>query len=206
MKNLFRKYSAFLLKVLAPLGAWGVFAIAAIDSAAFGLPLDVVVAGYIYQRPSWFLIYAAMGAAGSAVGSLIIYFIGLRGEEMLLEKRVSKAKLESIRDRFERQEFLALMIPAMLPPPTPFKLIVLSAGVFRMHVRDFLLAIFLGRMVRFGILGLLVRYLGPGAVHIIAAVFRQHLLLSLTVLAAVIALLVLLWRKPAKEISRELQG
>ena len=206
MKNLFNKYSAFLLKIPAPLGAWGVFAIAAIDSAAFGLPLDVVVAGYIYQRPSWLLIYAALAAAGSAVGSLVIYFIGLRGEEMLLEKRISKQKIESIRDRFERQEFLALMIPAMLPPPTPFKLIVLSAGAFRMHVRDFLLAIFSGRMVRFVILGLLVRYLGPGAVHTIAALFREHLLISLAVLAAVLALLFFLWRKPAKEISRELHS
>ena len=74
-----------------------------------------------------------------------------------------------------------------------------------MHVRDFLLAIFAGRMIRFGILGLLVRYLGPGVVHTMAALFREHLLISLAILAAVLALLFFLWRKPAKEISRELQ-
>src|SRR5438874_9077491 len=96
-----------------------------------------------------FLMYPAMAAVGSAIGSLIIYEIGRKGGEVLLQKRISVARFERIRDRFEKQEFFALMIPSMLPPPTPFKLFILSAGVFHMTVRDFLLAIITGRFVRF---------------------------------------------------------
>jgi membrane protein YqaA with SNARE-associated domain len=202
LKSILKRYSAFILKYLAPLGPWGVLAITALDAAAFGLPLDAIMVGYVYERPSWFLVFPVMGALGSALGSLIVYGIGLKGEEMVLEKRISKEKLERLRDRFERQEFLALMIPAMLPPPTPFKLFVLSAGVFRMKVRDFLLAIFSGRLVRFMVLAVITRYFGPQIVHTLAAVFRQHLVASLAVLVGLLALVGLLFiRRPAEKIA-----
>jgi membrane protein YqaA with SNARE-associated domain len=174
LKNILKKYSAFIVKVLAPLGPWGIFVITALDAAAFGLPLDLVVAGYVYARPSWFLLYPVMGALGSALGSLVIYFIGRKGEEMVLEKRISKERIEAIRQRFEKQEFFALMIPAMLPPPIPFKLFVLSAGVFRMTVRDFLAAVFLGRWIRFTALALLTRYFGLEIVNGSVELFRRH--------------------------------
>ena len=72
-----------------------------------------------------------------------------------------KPNCKRIRDRFERQEFLALMVPAMLPPPTPFKLLVFSAGVFEMKPVAFLMAIISGRLVRFGLLSVLTVIFGP---------------------------------------------
>ena len=74
--NLLGRWSAFLWALLKPLGAWGVFAIAGIDAALFGLPLDPLVAGYVYKHPDLFWLYTLMAAAGSALGSLIIYAIG----------------------------------------------------------------------------------------------------------------------------------
>jgi len=73
-----------------------------------------------------------------------------------------------MRTHFERQEFLAMMIPSMLPPPTPWKAFVFAAGVFEMRVVAFLLAVFCGRMVRWLALSLLVLKLGPSAVEVVA--------------------------------------
>ena len=80
-----------------------------------------------------FLAYSLIGAAAaSTLGSLVPFFIGRAGGEFFLLKRINRERYEKIRDRFERQEFLAIMIPAMLPPPTPLKLFEFSAGVFEM--------------------------------------------------------------------------
>ena len=68
------------------------------------------------------------------IGSLVPFAIGRAGGELFLLKRINRERYERIRDRFERQEFLAIMIPAMLPPPTPLKLFEFAAGVFEMKL------------------------------------------------------------------------
>ncbi|HMF15608.1 MAG TPA: VTT domain-containing protein, partial [Gemmataceae bacterium] len=140
------------ISALQTLGGWGVFILAAIDSSAIPIPLDALVAGWVFSSPGRAWIYCIAGAAGSALGSLVPYYLGRAGGELFLLKRIDEARLQRIRDRFERQEFLALMVPATLPPPTPFKLFVFSAGVFEMRLPHFLLAIASGRLIRFGIL------------------------------------------------------
>ncbi len=174
LKLIFNRYTAWVWMVLKPLGIWGVFAIGFIDSAFFGLPLDPVVAGYVYANHALAPLYVVMASAGSALGSVIIYVIGRKGGELLIEKRVGKARLERLRDRFERQEFFALMVPSMLPPPTPFKLFLLAAGAFKMYIRDFLLAIFLGRVIRFSILAVLTIRFGPQVVGAMAMMVERH--------------------------------
>jgi membrane protein DedA with SNARE-associated domain len=96
------------------------------------------------------------------------YGLGRAGGELFLLKRIDRLRFESMRDRFERQEFLAVMIPSMLPPPTPWKIFIFGAGVFEMHVAPFLLAVLCGRMIRWLVLSLLVIKLGPGAVNLVA--------------------------------------
>ena len=187
IKKLLAKWAAFLWAVLKPLGAWGVFAIAGIDSAAFGMPLDAVVAGYVYAEPHKFWLYALMAAAGSAAGSLIIYVIGYKMGELMLEKRMGKAKFARVRARFEEHEFLALAVPAVMPPPFPFKLFALSAAVFEMHWAHFMLAIFTGRIVRFMILSVLVVYFGPQAVGMVGQAVAGHPWIVLAVCAAAVA-------------------
>ena len=76
IKHIFLRYSAFLWGLLKPLGAWGVFVIAALDGAALGLPMDPIVATYVYQDRSRFLLYVLMASTGSALGSIVIYGIG----------------------------------------------------------------------------------------------------------------------------------
>ncbi|HSS97077.1 MAG TPA: hypothetical protein VLK33_08605, partial [Terriglobales bacterium] len=66
IKTILTKYTAFLWKILAPMGPWGVLFISAMDAAAVGLPMDLVIAGYVYKKPSAFFLYVMMGAVGSA--------------------------------------------------------------------------------------------------------------------------------------------
>ncbi|HET7185781.1 MAG TPA: VTT domain-containing protein [Terriglobales bacterium] len=196
--NLLARWSAFLWALLKPLGAWGVFAIAGIDSALFGLPLDPVVASYVYQEPHLFWLYTIMAAAGSAFGSLIIYGIGYEMGELVLEKRMGAAKFARMRERFERHEFLTLMLPAMMPPPFPFKLFALSAAVFEMHFSHFMLAIFAGRVARFLILSLLVLKFGPRAATLAVYLIRSHLAWLLVGLGLAVIFGVAFWLRMKK--------
>jgi membrane protein YqaA with SNARE-associated domain len=174
IKHVFLRYTAFLWGLLKPLGAWGFFVIAALDGAALGLPMDPIVATYVYQNRSRFLLYVLMASVGSALGSIVIYGIGYLGGEELLRKRISPQHFEKFHRAFEKHPFWSLMFPAMLPPPTPFKLFALAAAVSEMQFTHFLLAIFAGRFVRFLTLSILTLVFGPQFVHISGAVFREH--------------------------------
>src|ERR1700724_4365301 len=113
------------------------------------MPVDAIVAFYVYQDHKRLLLYVLMASAGSALGSIPLYVIGYEGGEKVLRKRISEERFLRIHQSFERHEFWALMLPGMLPPPTPFKLFVLGAAVFEMRFSYFLTAIFAGRLVRF---------------------------------------------------------
>lgn len=195
LKHILARYTEFIWRLLQPLGSWGVFAIAAIDASLLGMPLDPMVAGYVYENQHKFLLYVIMASAGSAAGSIVLYIIGYKGGEVLLEKRMSKEKFESMRRSFDRHEFWALMFPAMLPPPFPFKLFVLAAAAFEMNFAHFELAIFAGRFVRFLILALLTIKFGPQVVSITATLVHQHLAALLAAIAAAIGIyMVVRWR------------
>jgi membrane protein YqaA with SNARE-associated domain len=203
----FLKYTAWLA-ALKTLGAWGVFIIAILDAAAFGVPMDPLVAGYVYSNPHKAWLYCLAGAVGSALGSLVPYGLGRAGGELFLLKRIDEARLRRIRDRFERQEFLALMVPATLPPPTPFKLLVFSAGVFEMKPLSFLLAIISGRLIRFGVLSVLTIIFGPQIVAQTKELIHTHpwVLVLIGIGLILVGYLVFrLLRQPAKELAEEMK-
>jgi membrane protein YqaA with SNARE-associated domain len=174
IKHILSRYTAFLWALLKPLGAWGVLAAAALDGSFLGLPVDAVVAGYVYQDRSRFLLYVFMAATGSALGSIVIYIIGYTGGEEFLRKRMSAERFEKLHSAFDHHPFWALMFPAMLPPPTPFKLFVLAAAISEMSFVRFLLAVFCGRTVRFLILGILTIRFGPDVVRLTGELFGRH--------------------------------
>ena len=174
IKHIFLRYTSFLWALLEPLGAWGVFVIAALDGAAFGLPMDPIVATYVYQNQPRFLLYVLMASAGSTLGSIVIYGIGYLGGEEVLRKRISPERFNKFHLAFDKHPFWSLMFPAMLPPPTPFKLFALAAAVSEMRFSHFLLAIFAGRFVRFLTLSILTLVFGPQFVQISGVIFREH--------------------------------
>jgi len=205
LETILAKYTAFLGAILAPLGLWAVFVIAFVDAAFVGIPMDPLVAGYVYKFPERFWIFPLLASIGSALGCSILYLVGRKGGELLLEKRISKQRLDSIRLSFERHPFLALMFPAMLPPPTPFKAVVLSAGVFHMQYLEFLLAIFAGRIVRFYLLAFLTLMFGPQIVHAVSTLFREHFALTVAAIAVLVLAVVLIYRLRRNPVAQLVQ-
>jgi membrane protein YqaA with SNARE-associated domain len=193
--HILAKYTAWILQLLGPLGIWGVFAIAFADSALLGMPVDAIVAFYVYKDHRQLLFYVVMASLGSALGSIPLYVIGYLGGEKVLRKRISEERFQQIHRSFERHEFWALMFPGMLPPPMPFKIFVLGAAVFEMPFRDFMAAILAGRFVRFLVLSLLTLWFGPQIAGLVGTVFRRHFywVLAVVVLGGLIWLLG--WRK-----------
>jgi len=182
--HILARYTAWIWHLLGPLGIWGVFVVAFADSALLGMPVDAVVAGYVYADRKHFLLYVVLASLGSAVGSIPLYILGYLGGEKVLRKRISEERFLKIHASFEHHEFWALMFPGMLPPPTPFKIFVLGAAVFEMRFDHFLGAIFAGRFVRFFVLSLLVLWFGPQVVQFVASLFKRH---WVWVLAAVVS-------------------
>jgi len=157
-----------VLPAIASLGLWGVGLVAILDSSSIPVPMDAVLAVFVWNNKSHFLFCCILASLGSSIGGLLPYGLGRAGGELFLLKRINRARFDTLRLRFERQEFLAVMIPSMLPPPAPWKLFVFGAGVFEMRVLPFMLAVFTGRMVRWLILSALVLELGPGAADLVA--------------------------------------
>jgi membrane protein YqaA with SNARE-associated domain len=193
--QILHKWKYVVLPAIIKLGFWGAGAVAMLDSSTIPVPMDAILAIYIWNDHRHFWLYCVLAAAGSAVGGLLPYGLGRAGGELFLLKRVDRAKFEAMRTRFERQEFWAMTIPSMLPPPTPWKAFVFAAGVFEMRVTLFMLAVFTGRLIRWLILSALVLELGPGAVQIV----ERHALLALGVVIGLSAIGFGIWwlrRKP----------
>jgi membrane protein YqaA with SNARE-associated domain len=198
--HILARYTAWVLGLMKVLGIWGAFVIAFADSALLGMPVDFVIATYVYQDRKRMLLYVAIASLGSALGSIPLYIVGYLGGEKVLRKRISEARFLEIHRSFERHEFWALMFPGMLPPPVPFKIFVLGAAVFEMRFRDFLVAVFAGRFVRFLVLSVLVLWFGPQIVGLFGGAFRHHwiaVVISLLAAAGVI-FAVRAWRRSRK--------
>ena len=172
---LLHKLNVVMLSALKPFGVWGIGALAVIDSAAIPVPIDALLIDYVANDHRRFLIYCFMGALGSAIGSLVPYYLGRAGGELFLLKRINRQRYEQLRDRFEKQEFLAIMVPAMMPPPMPVKLFEFAAGVFEMKSLWFFSAIFVGKFVRFLIWAIITITYGPTILHSITRAFHRHL-------------------------------
>ena len=183
------KWKLVVLPAIIKLGFWGAGAVALLDSSSIPVPMDAILAVYFWGNKSHFWLYCLMAAAGSAIGGLVPYGIGRAGGELFLLKRLNRERFEQMRNRFERQEFLAVMIPSMMPPPTPWKVFVFAAGVFEMRVAPFMLAVFCGRLVRWLVLAGLVLKLGPGAVTLV----EHHAVAAVVLVAGLAALGLLGW-------------
>jgi membrane protein YqaA with SNARE-associated domain len=156
---------------LIGLGALGVFAIALLDSAF--IPLmggpDVVVMALAHHNHAMAPVYVLAAIAGSTIGSLFLYFIARKAGQAALRK-FSPQKRARVEYLINRYDIWALVLAAVLPPPFPFKIFVLSAGAFRMRLWRFIAAMVIGRGVRFALEGWMAVNYGEQA----ADIFKQH--------------------------------
>ena len=175
MKHFFAQYKGFILHLLAPLGGpWAIFFLTTVDAAAFGIPIDPLLAYYAYTNRAQIVACILMGAIGSTLGSLIPYLIGYKGGEAFIARRVGKHRFDIVHARVERFGIWALIIPSMLPPPTPFKVFVFCAGVAEMSWIRFCISVFAGRLARFTLLSVLTIIFGPQIVDLFQTVIMRH--------------------------------
>jgi membrane protein YqaA with SNARE-associated domain len=202
LAHLTSEWKLVILPALMKWGLLGLGAVAVLDSSSIPVPMDAILALYVWNNKSHFWLYCLVAAVGSAIGGLLPYGLGRAGGELFLLKRVNRARFDQLRDRFQKQEFLAVMIPSMLPPPTPWKVFVFASGVFEMRVANFMLAVTVGRMIRWVILSLLVIKLGPGAVDLVA----HHALVTVVIVLALAVGGFLLWWTRKKRGGKLLDG
>src|ERR1041384_1303228 len=133
-------------------------------------------------NPSWMLLYAFMATSGSALGCLILYLISRRAGARALN-RFSEAKQQRVKNWIEKYDAFAVLVATLLPPPFPFKLFVVSAGVFRFSLLRFMLAIIVGRAFRFLLEGYFAVRYGAQAKEILA---KYYPWIGLGLVAAII--------------------
>ena len=142
------------------LGAPGLFLISFLDSSVLTFPVinDLLLVQLSMQRPARMPLYALMAALGSVLGCVLLYFIARKGGEALFHQKAGK-HAHAIRHWVEQNGFVGMLIAALLPPPTPFKIFVFAAGVFEVPLHSFATAITIARLFRyFGIGYLAIRY------------------------------------------------
>ena len=163
------KWLTRLSEYLITFGAFGLFAVALLDSTFVPLPssTDALMLLLTTTYPSWMLLYAFMATAGSALGCLILYLISRRAGARALN-RFSEAKRNRVRNWIERYDMFAVLAATLFPPPFPFKLFVVTAGVFRFSLLRFMLAIVVGRGFRFLLEGYFAVRYGAQAKEILA--------------------------------------
>jgi len=181
------KLPVWLQHLVAVMGGGGIFAVAFLDSSVLSFPFitDALVMKMCIERPARMLYYVAMATLGSLLGCLWLYWLAKKGGEVYFHRHGGRYALKA-RRWVGSHAFLSLFIPAILPPPMQFKVFVLAEGVFQVPLKTFVLALILGRGVR---------YLAEG---IFAVRYGQDALLFLVshagiFILAVIALLLLLY-------------
>ena len=163
------KWLTRLSEYLITYGAFGLFAVALLDSTFVPLPssADALMLLLSTTNPSWMLLYAFMATSGSALGCWILYLISRRAGARALN-RFSEAKQQRVKNWIEKYDAFAVLVATLLPPPFPFKLFVVSAGVFRFSLLRFMLAIIVGRAFRFLLEGYFAVRYGAQAKEILA--------------------------------------
>ncbi len=198
------KIRALLYSFALSLDGLGIFLVAITDSSFLTIPegndLLIVI---LSTGSSWhrMLTYVAITIAGSVTGCLLLYAVGRSGGSPLLHRRFAPANVQRAESLFARYGVLAVVIPSVLPPPCPFKIFVLSAGVFRLDWAKFLFAVTLGRTVRYSTWGVLALLYGNSVKVFIVENLEKvgfTLLLGLGVVASVTLAIYILMRRKAR--------
>lgn len=155
--------------VAMALGAPGIFLVAFLDSSILSLPeiADLLVIWMVTNNKSRIVIYVVSATAGSLLGCLLLYGIGRKGGAGVVHRRFGSTNVERALNAFRRHGIMAVLIPSILPPPAPFKIFVLLAGVADISVTRFSIAILIGRGLRYTVEGLLALWYGERAMAFI---------------------------------------
>jgi membrane protein YqaA with SNARE-associated domain len=173
-----------LRHALLALGPFGLFVLSVIDASSIPTLPEIVMIRLALQHPHSLLGYVLIATAGSTLGTLIVFGIARHFGGPWIEKKMSHARFQRIHNTVEQYDVFAVAIPAMLPPPTPFKLFVIAAGFFEIPWLDFTVSMFIGRGVRYFVVAYLAVHYGAEALNYV----RHHLWVVAALAIALIAL------------------
>ena len=188
----------------AALGAPGLFLISFLDSSILTFPVinDLLLIELSMRRPARMPLYASMAALGSLLGCVLLFLLARKVEEAAFHRKVG-ARAAAIRHWVERNGFGGMLVAAMLPPPTPFKLFVLAAGVFEVPLVSFASAIGLARVIRyFGVGYLAVRYGANALPYLSRHKWQVALVLIVVVAGSYVASRVVLKERAAHALKK----
>lgn len=165
-------------------------AIGALDSSLLSLPEinDYLVVGRCIKQPSAAFYFPLFAAIGSVIGCLVLYTIMRRGGQALLRRRFKRENIERVERAYARYGFLAIAIPALLPPPMPFKIFVATAGTLEYPRWKFLVTVMIARSFRYYVEGILAVFYGKRVLSFLSD--NGLVILSIVAAAAVLILLV----------------
>src|SRR5580765_9042628 len=151
------------------LGAPGLFLISFLDSSVLSFPIinDLLLIELSMQHPARMPLYALMAASGSVLGCVLLSFLARLGGEAYFHRKAG-ARAIAIRHWVERNGFGGMLVAALLPPPTPFKVFVFAGGVFEVPWASFTSAISLARLIRYFGVGYLALKYGNNALPLLA--------------------------------------
>ena len=178
-------------RTLQPLGAWGLFILAFIESSFFPVPPDLLLVILALENPQSALFLALITTIGSVLGGMFGYFIGYAGEHAVLERFVSRKKIDHVHRLFNKYEAWAIFIAGFTP--IPYKVFTIAAGVFYVDFKVFVLMSVLSRGARFFAEALLIMYFGQAIMSFLDQYFG--LLTIVVVIVAVTAWYVMKRRK-----------
>jgi len=187
---------AWLQATAVTLGGPGLFVIGFLDSSFLSFPEvnDLLVMGLVMEYPHRLLYYSSMATLGSVAGCFALYSVAKRGGQRFVEKRFKPKYVAAGRRLFEKYGILVIMVPALLPPPAPFKIFVLLAGVAGLPTWQFLIAVSSARFVRYFGEGLLAVWYGERAIDFLH-LHAQEIGLGLAGLALLGGLAFVVWKK-----------
>jgi membrane protein YqaA with SNARE-associated domain len=165
----FEAISAWLRNTLLPYGGFGLMVLAMFDSSFVSLPEvnDILLMTFAINEPEGMVKFALLTTLGSTIGCALLYAIGRKGGDTFLQKSFTDEKLARVQKWYQRNGVLAIIVPSLLPPPTPFKLFVLSAGTFGISWPKFLTSVVIGRSIRYFSEGILAVLYGPAAIQFV---------------------------------------
>jgi membrane protein YqaA with SNARE-associated domain len=136
--------------------------IGALDSSLLSLPEinDYLVVGRCIKDPTAAYYFPLFAATGSVIGCNLLYTIVRRGGQAVLRKKFPLASIKRVERAYERFGFFAIAIPAVLPPPLPFKIFVATAGALEYPRWKFLLTVMIARSLRYYVEGILAVFYG----------------------------------------------
>ncbi|MGH9642690.1 MAG: YqaA family protein [Terriglobales bacterium] len=191
-------------------GIAGLLLIGIVDNSFVPIPggLDIATILLVSSRPAWWIIYGAASTASAVIGGYLTYRLAKKGGKETLEKKVGKERAEKVYKKFEKHGFATVVIGSIMPPPFPIVPVLMAPGVMEYPTRKFLVALTVGRGIRYMAVAFLGHIYGKAIIGVIHKYHEPMLytIIALAVLGSIGALLYFKYYRPKRRREEKERG